>query len=400
VDSLADAVPSSSGAITGKTFGLNTPPARDASVAISPDGLKIVFVAGSGVQSQLWLRSLKDPVAQPLPDTQGATLPFWSPDSKSIGFFADAKLKRLDIGAGSARTLAAGFTLPFGGAWNRDGVIIFSPSPSRSLLRTSAEGAEPVAVTQFQTPQQRFHAFPQFLPDGNHFLFLVGGSPEARGLYIGQLDATPAKRLFDGESAVYATASGQLLFIRDGRLMAQNFDPVRLELKGDPLPVANGVTAATVISASTAGPIVYRSPSPDSGKRQLVWVDRSGQELDKVIYDDFASQGPSLSHDGHRVAVFRTVDNRNIDIWSYEIARGAWTRETVDAGDDFFPLWSPDDSTIVFSSRRKGLMSLYRKLLSAPAGSEAPLLPPRAEVTWAMDWSNDGRFLLYMANRS
>ena len=165
-------------------FEINTPPARDASVAISPDGLKIVFVAGSGVQSQLWLRSLKDPVAQPLPDTQGATLPFWSPDSKSIGFFADAKLKRLDIGAGSARTLAAGFTLPFGGAWNRDGVIIFSPSPSRSLLRTSAEGAEPVAVTQFQTPQQRCQCFPS-IPSRRESLPLSRGRQprSARALY-------------------------------------------------------------------------------------------------------------------------------------------------------------------------------------------------------------------------
>ena len=111
-------------------FEINTPPARDASVAISPDGLKIVFVAGSGVQSQLWVRSLMDPVAQSLPDTQGATLPFWSPDSKSIAFFADAKLKRLDLGAGSARTLAAGFSEPFGGAWNRDGVIIFHRAPA------------------------------------------------------------------------------------------------------------------------------------------------------------------------------------------------------------------------------------------------------------------------------
>ena len=382
-------------------FEINTPPTRDyaeysaASVAISPDGQKIVFVAGSGVQSQLWLRSLMDPLAQPLAGTQGAKLPFWSPDSKSIGFFADAKLKRLDLDTGSTRTLAAGFTVPIGGAWNSNGVIIFSPSPSRSLLRTSAEGAEPVAVTQFQAPQQRFHAFPQFLPDGNHFLFSVEGSPEARGIYVGQLDGGPPKRLFDGASAVYAAASGQLLFIRDGRLLAQDFDPVRLELKGDPLPVATGVNTATVVSASTAGPIVYRSPSPDSGKRQLVWVDRSGQERDKVIYADFASQGPSLSHDGHRVAIFRTPDRSNMDIWSYEIARGAWTRETLDPGDEIDPLWSPDDSAIVFSSRRRGLMSLYRKLLSAPAGSEELLLPPSPEITWAMDWSNDGRFLIY-----
>jgi len=376
-------------------FEINTPPTQDASVAISPNGQKIVFVAGSGIQSQLWLRSLMDPLAQPLAGTQGAALPFWSPDSKSIGFFADSKLKRLDLAAGSTRTLVAAVTAPAGGAWNSDGVIIFSPSAARPLRRTSAEGAAPVDVTQFQAPQQRFHAFPQFLPDGNHFLFLVGGSPEARGVYIGQLDGTPAKRLFDGASPVYAAASGQLLFIRDGRLLAQEFDPVRLELKGDPLPVANGVTTATVISASTAGPIVYRSPSPDSGKRQLVWVDRSGLELDKVIYADFASQGPSLSHDGHRVAIFRTPDGSNMDIWSYEIARRAWTRETFDPGDEIDPLWSPDDSAIVFSSRRKGLMSLYRKVLSERAGSEELLLPPSSEIKWAMDWSNDGRFLLY-----
>ena len=372
---------------------ISTPPTRDQSLAISPDGRQIVFAARSVGQSQLWLRSLDSPSARPLPGTERATSPFWSPDSRSIGFFADRKVQRMDIDGGLVRTLLTALA-PLGGAWNRNGTIIVSTNPGRPIVRTSAGGGEPVPVTRFDPSRPGGQSSPQFLPDGRHFLFFVIGRPEARGVYIGQLDGLDTRHLFNADSPAVYAATGHLLFIRETKLLAQGFDPERLELRGDPFVIAEQIPAGTTLSASGAGPIAYRTPSADSGQRQLVWVDRSGKEIDKVVYPDVAAQGPSLSHDGRRVAVFRNA-NGSTDIWTYETGRRAWDRITFGAGDNIYPVWSPDDSRIVFGSRR-GEMDLYWKLLSAPPGSEERLLSTPGPK-FPMDWSRDGRFLLFNA---
>jgi serine/threonine protein kinase len=370
---------------------ISTPPTRDQSLAISPDGRKIVFAGRSAGQSQLWLRSLDSASARPLPGTERATAPFWSPDSRSIGFFADRKIKRMDIDVGSVRILQTAFA-PLGGAWNRDGTIIMATNPGKPIVRTSAGGGEQVAATRFDSSQQLGQTWPQFLPDGRHFLFFVIGRPEARGVYIGQLDGLDTRHLFDADSPAVYAASGHLLFLRDGRLLAQDFDPERLELRGEPFVIADPMPAGTTLSASGAGPIAYRTPSVDSGQRQLVWADRSGREIDKVVYPDVSAQGPALSHDGRRVAVFRDTNGNN-DIWTYETGRRAWDRVTFGSGSNIYPLWSPDDRRIVFGSRR-GEMDLYWKLLSAPPGSEERLLSTLGPK-FPMDWSRDGRFLLF-----
>jgi len=373
---------------------INTLPTSDRSFAISPDGLKVIFPARLQGQSQLWLRDLDSPEARPLPGTERATSPFWSPDSRSIGFFsADTRqLKRMDIAEGSVRILAS-TPAPGGGDWGKDGTIIFSANPGNPLFRLSAEG-ELVAVTQFESPQQRVQSFPQFLPDGRHFLFFVTGSPEARGVYFGQLDGLKTRRLFDADGPAVYAAAGHLLFMRDGKVLAQGFDPDRLELKGDPFPIADHVARGTILSASAAGPIAYRMASADSGQRQLVWVNRAGQETEKVVYPDTAAPGPSLSRDGHRVAVFRMADG-NMDIWSYETGRRTWDRVTVDSGDDIYPLWSSDGNRMVFGSNRNGgRMNLYWKLRGTPPGSEELLLST-SQPKFPMDWSPDGRLVLY-----
>ena len=370
---------------------ISSPPTRDATLAISPDGLKVVFVARSAGQSQLWLRLLDSPTARPLAGTEGASLPFWSPNSHFIGFFADAMVKRMNLDDGSMQVLMSAAS-GMGGAWNDDDMMILSTNPGTSILRVPAGGGEPSAVTRFDSPQQRSHSSPQFLPDQRHFLFFVTGSSEARGVYIGQLDSVDTKRLFDADTPAVYTSNGQLLFVRDEKLLAQRFDPERLEARGDAVPIAEHVNAGTALSASAAGPIVYRTSSPDSGQRQLVWIDRSGRVTDTVVYSDTTSPGPALSHDGRRVALFRYASG-NMDIWSYETVSRHWNRVTFDAGDDIFPVWSPDDSSIVFGSRRGG-MNLYRKLLSGTPGSEELLLST-SEPKFPMDWSPDGRFLLY-----
>ena len=321
---------------------INTPPTRDRSIALSPDGLKIVFAARSEGQSRLWLRALDSPDARPLPGTEGGSLPFWSPDSRSVGFFTTdgRQLKRLDLTEGSVRTLAS-TPAPAGGAWGKDGSIVFAQNPGSPLFRVSSRGEEPIAVTRFESPQQGEQSSPQFLPDGRHFLFFVTGSPEARGVYLGQLDGLDTRRLFNADAPAVYSATGHLLFIREGTLLAQAFDPTRLEPSGDPFPIAEHLSRGTALSASGAGPIAYRAPPVDSGQRKLVWVERSGREVETVVYPDTASQGPSLSRDGRRVAVFRMA-NGNVDVWWYETARRAWERVTVDSGDDIYPLWSPD----------------------------------------------------------
>jgi serine/threonine protein kinase len=366
---------------------------RDPSVAISPDGLAIVFAAASADRSQLWLRSLDSPSARPLPGTERASAPFWSPDSRSIGFFADSSLKRMDIDDGSVRTLASDSPVPLGGAWNSDGTIVFSRSPGGPIYRIPAGGGEPVAETQLEVPEQRGHAFPQFLPDGRHFLFFVTGSPEARGVYVGQLGASDMKRLFDADTPAVYTSTGHLLFVRQGKLWAQRFDLVRLEVRGAAFLIGDGVTVGTTLSASAAGPIAYRTG--DSGQRQLLWVDRTGHEISKEVYPDTSALGPAISADGRRIAVYRQA-NGNMDIWSYETSRRTWDRITIDPGDDIFPLWSHDGASVVYGAVRgsKGIVDLYRTLVSAPQAREELLLTTSQEK-FPMDWSADGRFLLF-----
>jgi eukaryotic-like serine/threonine-protein kinase len=365
------------------------------SLAISPDGQKIVFAATSDGRSRLWLRSLDSVSARPLAGTEGALFPFWSPDSRSVGFFADEKLKRIDIGGGSAQELAT-VGLGFGGAWNNDGVILFS-SPGSPIFRIPATGGEPaVAVTRLETPQQQHHYFPAFLPDGRHFLYYVLGSPEARGVYVGQLDGSQTRRLLDADAPAVHASSGHLLFVRQAMLFAQQLDPIRLELTGNQVPVAERVTVGfgppfAALSASAAGPLVYRSGS--ARFLHLVWFDRSGKEIGRVGGpDSLDAISPALSPDDRRVALFRVV-NGSVDVWLLELGRSVATRFTSDAANDTGPLWSPDGTSIVFSSNRKGVIDLYRKP-AVGAGSEEPLLTT-AQNKFATDWSREGRFLLY-----
>jgi Tol biopolymer transport system component len=374
-----------------------TPPTTDTvSMAISPDGQKVVFVAISEGRSRLWLRALSSDAARPLEGTDRASLPFWSADSRSVAFFADGKLQRIDIDGGSIAVLADA-VLGRGGAWNRDGDLLFAAGPAAPILRISDAGGEPASVTRVETPQQVGHGYPQFLPDGRHFLYFVLGSPEAGGVYVGQLGSSETKRLLPADAAAVYAPSGHLLFIRRSTLYAQDFDPVQRVLTGNPFPVAEGVAVdadgQSALSASAAGPIVYRTGPADT-PRQLVWFDQSGREIGTIGDPDLARPAVSLSPDGRRVAVFKRV-NSNIDIFLLETERGLPNRFTVDLADDIFPVWSPDGNRIVFSSTRKGGLDLFLKSASGTGNEELLLATPGLDV--ASDWSPDGRFLLYFS---
>jgi serine/threonine protein kinase len=373
---------------------LNTPPTTEpVSLAISPDGQKIVFVAGSEGQS-LWMRPLDSVVAQPLAGTDGATYPFWSPDSRSIGFFAQGKLKRINTVSGFVETLAAA-RAGRGGAWGPDGTIIFSASPSSPILRLPSGGGDPVAITQLELLHQGSHRYPQFFPDGKHFLYYAQGSSE--GIYIGELDS-PETRFFLDASDTFGGpvwfSSGKVLFIRKGTLFAQDFDPTRLALLGTPFLVAApppGGLQIRAVSASTNGRIAYRIAPVGGAPRQLAWFDRSGKELGRVRGLDYGIE-PELARDG-RFVLMRTNLNGNTDLTLLEIG-GTTIRFTFDPKLDLSGIWSPDGRRIAFSSNRKGMYSIYSKLTKGAPASEELLLETGRPV-FPDDWSLDGRFILF-----
>jgi len=330
-----------------------------------------------------------------LAGTDGGIHPFWSPDSRSIGFFADGKLKRIDIDGGTVHRLASAIN-GRSGAWNRDGTILFAPSGVSSLFSISASGGEPAAVTRLEPPQQGSHGFPQFLPDGGHFLYSVQGNSDIRGVYIGQLGGSEARHLLDADTSAVYVSSGQLLFVRQGTLFAQNFDPVQMELSGNPSPVAERVAVdrsyAAAVSASAGGTIVYRTGS-SAGQRQSIWFDRYGKETGRVGDPDSAGpMNPAMSPDGRHVALFRNV-NGNADIWLLETGRGVLNRFTSNSSVEQAPIWSPDGNRIVFSSSPNGIGDLYVKLATGAGNEEQLLVTSQSKM--AVDWSSDGHFILY-----
>ncbi len=367
------------------------------SFALSPDGRQIVFVASGDGASRLWVRSLASTTAVPLAGTEGAALPFWSPDSRSVGFFAEGRLKRIDIGGGAPQTLAPAAS-GRGGAWNADGVILFASTNVGPLFRVPATGGETVPVTTLD--RQNSHRFPSFLPDGRQFLFYAQGPPETAGIYLGSLDSAETRRLNAADTAgVYLPfrdggMAGWLVWVRAGTLVAQRLDLGQKALTGDPVTLADPVDfdpgfSLSAVSVSAGGLVAYRERG--SSRRQLAWFDRAGKALGGMgAPDENDLSSPSVSPDGRRVAVFRTVQG-NTDIWLLDGTRS--TRFTFDAAPDLSSIWSPDGSRIVFDSIRKGARDLYQKPSSGAGAEELLVESPQAK--FVTDWSADDRFVLY-----
>ena len=368
---------------------ITTPPSLlPASFAVSPDGRSVVYLATSEGKQRLWLRSLDNATARLLAGTDEASLPFWSPDSRSVGFFADGRLKRVDIDGGAPQSLAPVLN-GYGGTWNQDGTILFiRGAATQPVSRVNASGGDVTSVAATAPlPQQASQDAPQFLPDGRHFLYHVSGPPEVQGTYAAELDGQRSHRVVDA-AATYG--SGRLFFIRQGTLHAQGFDTTTLRTTANPIAVADQVSA---VSASSENTFVYRRSST-SGQRRLAWFDRSGNPLATVTSGEGADAF-SLSPDGRRIAVYITVDG-NPDVWMIE-SRGVRTRFTVEPGVDNFPIWSPDGARIVFSSTRAGgPHHLYTQTVSAVGDAE--LLIESADVKTATDWSPDGRYVLFRSS--
>jgi len=377
------------------------------SVSLSPDGRQLAFTATTADgRSQLYVRPLDTLAARPLPGTDGATFPFWSPRGEAVAFFAGGKLRCVDLAAGNVRVIGDAPN-GRGGSWHANGTIVFAPDRDGGLFHVAAAGGPPVPLTTVNRPRERGHLWPEFLPEGDRFLYLADSSQsEHHNLFIGALDGRPPARLFPlASNAVYG--NGFLFFARDRQLVAQPFDPDRAAPTGEPVILAEDVLQQwqldhkTDVSVSRSGAVVFRTlRGPDT---QLVWRDRSEGQL-ALTRSPAQHFEPTLSPDGRRVAVdvFDPRPSKRFgfglagvtsDIWILDAASGAASRLTFDPGAEFDPVWSPDGGWVAFSSNRAGTLDLYQRRLDDGDGDE--LLFSSAAAKHLQAWSPDGRSLVY-----
>ncbi|MGE0101224.1 MAG: protein kinase [Blastocatellales bacterium] len=382
-------------------------PPKDSSfdhVAVSPDGRWLAFTAATGGKVQLWLRALDSTEAKPLPGTEGARLPFWSPDSRFIGFVAWNKLKKIEI-SGETPVSLCDVGNSTGCTWGQNGVILFSTRGGSGISSVSADGGEVKSVIRPDARKQEtdYH-FPYFLPDGQHFLYFNSSvDPDIRGIYVASLDGTLQERLLgDSSNAAFApsgrSSNGNLIFVREGILMAQSFDAAQRRLAGEPFTVADRIGEASVgtlgvtqwnFSVSDNCLLVFDAiPSRQSNK--LVWVDRNGT---RSILSDTLNQAftPKLSPDDKRIAL--TVGGINTDVWLIDANGANAKRFTFESFVEQIPLWSPDGSRVIWSANPNGRFDLYQK--SANGAGQAELLYQSKYFKFLSDWSRDRRFIFF-----
>jgi eukaryotic-like serine/threonine-protein kinase len=359
------------------------------SLAVSPDGRRIALAAGppNGLLS-LYVRDVESVELRLLPGTAPANQPFWSPDGRLLAFFGEGRLKKVDVSGGSIQVMA-NVELPQGGTWNADDVILYG-NDGGPLFQVSAAGGQPRPLTTLdQSHRETAHLHPQFLPDGRHFLYLARPSGTA---YVGDLDGGEPKALGTFESKVMY-ASGYLLYVKQGTLMAQPFDVTRLETSGKSFSIAeqigsNNVTGRAAFSVSEAG--VLSTGSGDAGiPTRFAWFDRTGKPLDIPVPEVAAYRNFDLSPDERQIAV-----GLRGDIWLLDTNRGVMSRFTTDPGTEGDPIWSPDGSRLVFTSNRNGVVDLWQKPVTAAAET---LLLASDQAKYPEDWSRDGRFIVYVS---
>ncbi len=377
------------------------------SMAMSPDGHTVAVIGKpeSERAKTLWLYEVGSRRARGLPDTEGAVFPFWSPDGKSLGFFADGKLKKLDIAGGPVQTISDAPT-GRGGTWNKDGVIIFTPSGqlATGLYRVSVSGGAATRITEPDaTRGEDSHRWPMFLPDQKHFLYLaanVSGKTEPDTIYVGALNSSEKKFVTKATANAVYVAPGYLLFYRDKTLFAQRFDPAKLELTGEAMPTLTDIAylpriVHAAFAVSDTGLLVAQSGGGVALSR-LVWYDRKGNETGAASKLDVYSN-VELAPDGKTVALDKTdEESANADIWTYDVQRDVMRRLTFNPAIDAMPVWSPDGTRILFASSRNQKFDLFVK--NADGGQEEKLLDvDKSEKAdkHSYDWSRDGKYILY-----
>jgi eukaryotic-like serine/threonine-protein kinase len=373
-------------------------------LAIAPNGRTVAIATsqGSPAKTLIWLYDIGSQDAKPLPKTEGATFPFWSPDSASLAFFADRKLKKIDLAGGPVQTICDAPS-GRGGTWNKDGVILFTPSPQLlgGIYRTTVAGETPRPVTKPNASLgESTHRWPMFLPDGKHFLYLaanITGEIDPDAMYVGNLDSPDDRRLVVKTNTNAAYAGGYLFFKRDSTLLAQKFDPDRFVLSGEPFAVITQFAyipriAKAVFAVSASHLIVQKST--EAPVSRLTWFDRKGNDLG-TVGDPGVYANVALSPDGKSVAVNKTDPaNQNTDVWTYNLESGTAKRLTFDPAVDAYPIWGPDGSKIAFSTTRRHVFDLYVKTTDG-ALQEQPLFHTDVDK-FPNSWSPDGKYLLYI----
>jgi serine/threonine protein kinase len=379
-----------------ETFGGNI-----GSLTVSPDGKWVTFAASTPERNtMLYTRPLDSNGAQPIDGTEGASFPFWAPDSRQIGFFAGGKLKKIDRTGGAAISVCDAPN-GRGGTWSSEGVILFTPETQTPIHRVSAGGGESTPITKLDpSNNETTHRYPVFLPNGRDFLYLrashgLAGRDEGNAIWIGRLDSDERTRLIQSGSDI-AFALGHILYVRDGFLMAQPFDESALELSGDPFAIDEDVGFLAnyfkgAFSASRNGILVYQQGF--GVESQLIRLDSEGNELGEIGGVERYQQ-IRLSPDGKKLAVtLFDLGSGTADLWLYDIARQAKSRLTFDDSNDVMPVWSPDGRRIAFQSGRTGAGDIYVR--QASGGAAAELLFGSERIDAPEDWSPDGAYITF-----
>jgi len=380
-------------------------------VSVSPDGRHIAYVAATApplLDTALFVRDLDSTAVRQLAGTEGAQQPFWSPDSRSIGFNANGKLRRVDIIGGPPETIcdARGGAA---GTWNQDGVIVFSSGNANVLTKVSTLGGEPTPVTTLnRTRHEAAHLWPFFLPDGHHFLYSAWSDKDSdRAIYVGTLDSSEAVRVIAASSmAMYA--DGFLLYQRGGTLVAQKFDVAALRVSGEPVRIADDVpfnptNGRAAFAVSQGEVLVYRGGAGAAAIQRFEWVDSTGKDVGAAIEDGPYTTNFDLSLDGKQIALSKVDPNTNrSEMWLTEWARAVSTRFTFDSttvsGPGTDVVFSPDGQQVAYSRNRTGSADIYMKNASGLGDETVLASTPLQE--WVEDWSKDGRYLVYTAATS
>jgi Tol biopolymer transport system component len=369
-------------------------------LSLSPDGTKMTFTASAGAgRPSLFLRSLGSSTAQQLPNTDGATYPFWSPDSRQIAFFADGKLKKLDLDGGAPMTVANASD-GRGGTWNSDGTILFAPETQTAIQRVTTGGVSGGAVTTVDNSRlaETTHRFPSFLPDGRHFLYLRGShaannQDAVNSIWIGDLESEETFELMQsGTHANYA--QGHVFWVRDQFLMARPFSVRDLAFTGEAFAVGEGVVVQlgawrAAYTVSEAGPLAFQGGL--AAEQILTLFDREGKALGTVGDAAMYSEIRLSPDDRYLAAGIDTESGGQADIWVFDLSRNVGSRLTFDEARDTKPVWSPDGKRIAFTSNRSGKSGVYVR--SADGRGEADSLFSTDAQCEVQDWSRDGRYL-------